>query len=205
MSRPEPVRPASPTPCVGLAELPVDPSQTASRYPMRPSHLVDWNEAAERYADLVYSVPLKRGLSRHDADEVFQNSWLAVLSKAEVPEEDGMVPWLAAIAWRQTMALLQRRRDTAPFDELVESFPDRDEPEPRRILEQAEEEQAVRKALSMLPPRDRLLIQELFLNDVPRNHAEIAAQLGLETGSVGTLRRRALDRLEETLVAIAAA
>lgn len=209
MGRLDAVRPAGSPILVGDVGV-VDPSDEAAaeamrrKYPTRPHHLVDWNDAAKRYSDLVYSVPLKRGLQPADAKDVFQEVWKTALSKADVPEDQGMAPWLAAIAYWKTLSFLGGRRRHASSDEFTDELGDGDQLEPSQILQHAEEEQRVREALAKLPPRDRLLLHELFMSERPRNHAEIAADFGLAPGSVGQLRQRALDRLSK-LVEIAAA
>jgi RNA polymerase sigma factor (sigma-70 family) len=68
-----------------------------------------------------------------------------------------------------------------------------------RILQQAEEEQFLREALSALPPRCRQLIHMLFFEEPPRPYQLIAAELGLAPGSIGFIRQRCLDRLRKRM------
>ena len=76
---------------------------------------------------------------------------------------------------------------------------DQDEPVPETLLATAETEQSVRDALATLEPRDRALIEAVYLSDRPRPYVEIAACLGIAPGSVTILKRRALTRLGDEL------
>ncbi len=173
-------------------------------YPMRPAALVDWDAVSKRYADLVYSVAIKFRLSEHDAAEVFQNTWIVALGKANAPEDSGMAPWLASIACWQARHLLRKRRSSRIEDDAYADVADPDEPQPHEVIAAGEAEQGVRDALAELPPRDRALIQALYLSDTPVPYADIAARLGLAIGSIGMLRQRALDRLHDAMTRRAA-
>ncbi len=166
---------------------------------MRPSCDVNWVAIAERYKDLVYSIPLKWGLSSHDASEVFQNTWTIALSREKAPEDAGMPPWLAAIATLQTRTLIRKRRLPSLSSEDEERVEDDGAPDPADALAEAEEEQAVRDALADLPERDRQLITCLYLCQPPMTYTEVSSRLGLAIGSIGPLRQRAIDRLHERL------
>jgi RNA polymerase sigma factor (sigma-70 family) len=168
-------------------------------HPMRASDAVDWNATAKRYADLVYSIPLKYRLHGHDAAEVFQNTWLVALSRERAPEDDGMAPWLAAIASLQSLSLLQKRRMSPLAPDEADVIEDVHERQPSDALVDAEEEQALRDALAELSERDRILITCLYLTDSPMKYTEISQRLGLAIGSIGALKQRAIDRLYKRL------
>src|SRR2546426_1000363 len=71
---------------------------------------LSWDAVVVRYARLVYSIPVRFGLSRHDADDVFQATFLtAVRRQPEPPPPDRIVRWLAAIASWETRNLLRKR------------------------------------------------------------------------------------------------
>jgi RNA polymerase sigma factor (sigma-70 family) len=172
---------------------------------MRPAGAVDWAAAANRYADLVYSIPLKYRLHAHDAAEVFQNTWAVALSRGEAPEDDGMAPWLAAIASLQSLNLLQKRRASPLSQDDVDVIEDEFERAPPDVLADAEEEQALRDALADLTERDRVLLTCLYLSDRPMKYTEISKLLGLSIGSIGALKQRAIDRLYKRLRHLAVA
>jgi RNA polymerase sigma factor (sigma-70 family) len=177
----------------------------AVEHPMRPADAVDWNAVAKRYADLVYSIALKYRLDGHDAAEVFQNTWLVALSRENVPHDDGMAPWLAAIASLQSLNLLQKRRMSPLAQDEADVIEDVHERQPSDALADAEEEQALRDALAELSERDRILITCLYLTDRPMSYLEISRRLGLAIGSIGALKQRAIDRLYKRLRRLAVA
>jgi RNA polymerase sigma factor (sigma-70 family) len=176
--------------------------KSVNAFPMRPAASVDWDSVTERYADLVFSIPLKCGLSRHDASEVFQNTWLVALAKDEAPEEAGMAPWLASIASWQTRHLRRSRRTDALAETAAAALED-DRQTPVDVLAESEEEQAVRDALAALGPRDRALLQSLYLAETPLSYAETARRLGVAAGSLATLRQRAMKRMRKALTPFA--
>ncbi len=72
-------------------------------------------------------------------------------------------------------------------------------PIPEDLLHQVECEQRLRESLSQLSPRCRQLIQMLFFESPTRPYLEVAATLGIATGSMGFIRRRCLERLRALL------
>jgi len=73
-----------------------------------------WNDFFERYRPLVYSSALKRGCSRHTAEEVVQDVMLAVFERKAVfrhdPSRGRFRDWLGGVVRRQVTA---RRRAPA--------------------------------------------------------------------------------------------
>ncbi len=62
-----------------------------------------WEELVERYARLVYSIPLRWGLTREDANDVFQNVFTIVLRQLErLRDRMTLLEWLITIAYRET-------------------------------------------------------------------------------------------------------
>ena len=68
------------------------------------------------------------------------------------------------------------------------------------ILREAQEEQGLREVISELPPRCRELVRMLFYEEPARPYQEIAATLGISTGSIGFIRQRCLKRLRKRLL-----
>ncbi|HKT48289.1 MAG TPA: sigma-70 family RNA polymerase sigma factor, partial [Candidatus Acidoferrales bacterium] len=67
------------------------------------------------------------------------------------------------------------------------------------ILREVQEEQILRQALGELSPRCQDLVRMLFYEEPSRPYKEIAAGLGLATGSIGLLRQKCLESLRERL------
>jgi RNA polymerase sigma factor (sigma-70 family) len=70
---------------------------------------------------------------------------------------------------------------------------------PHELLNQAENEQAMREVIDELSPRCQQMIRMLFFENPARPYEEIAKQLGLATGSIGFIRGRCLKRMRQAL------
>jgi DNA-directed RNA polymerase specialized sigma subunit len=60
----------------------------------------------------------------------------------------------------------------------------------------------MRDARAALPQRCQELIHMLFYEEPSRPYQQVAASLGLATGSIGLLRQKCLDRLKDRLDAL---
>jgi RNA polymerase sigma factor (sigma-70 family) len=66
-------------------------------------------------------------------------------------------------------------------------------------IDEAEREQILREATRQLSPRCQEMIRMLFYTDPPLPYREVAARLGIATGSIGFIRGRCLHRLQKYL------
>lgn len=159
-----------------------------------------WSALIDKYKNLIYSIPIKYGFEQDDATDIFQAvclELLAELSKLRKPK--ALPKWIMQVTAHKCIHhKRQLQRMVTPEegeDPLERSTPARAE----EIFRQAEEEQALRVAMSELPPRCRQLIHLLFFEEPARPYQELAAELGLSTGSIGFTRQRCLDRLRKRL------
>src|SRR5262249_40927607 len=83
-------------------------------------------------------------------------------------------------------------------DETFEAAPGADGPS-QAVLLDAEREQALRDAITALPPRSRQLIDMLFFETPPRPYKDIARRLGMPPGSIGFNRGRCREQLRAQL------
>ena len=162
-----------------------------------------WSALIDKYKNLIYSVPVRWGFSQADASDIFQSVVAELISHIGNLRDPNALPgWLIQVAshkcnrWRQEQA-----RETASEESETMALT---APEPgltpEALLEQARKEQALRQALQHASPRCRELIRMLFFENTARPYPEVAASLGIATGSVGFIRRRCLDRLRKYLV-----
>jgi RNA polymerase sigma factor (sigma-70 family) len=160
-----------------------------------------WHTLIDKYRNLVFSIPIKFGLSVDDASDVFQNVCMKLM--AELPrlrEPKTLAAWLMqvtaheAFRWRRksgaygTLKLDGQSAQCAASEKL-----------PDAILEELRREQILREAISEAPPRCRELIEALFYSVPPRPYELVAKDLGLATGSIGFIRMRCLERLRREL------
>jgi DNA-directed RNA polymerase specialized sigma24 family protein len=84
--------------------------------------------------------------------------------------------------------------------------PDLPEPETpaiaESVIQQTQEEQMLREAMSSLSPQCRRLVELLFFETPARPYADVAKELGLAVGSIGFTRQKCMDRLRRQLDAL---
>ncbi len=155
-----------------------------------------WDELVERYGRLVYSIPLRIGLSATDADDVTQVVWTIVLQRLEsLREVDRFSAWLIRTTYHEAWRRGRQTRKHAALDETAANptAPADDE------LERVEKQHLVRRALEELDDRCRELLTLLFLGAEKKSYAEIASELGMKAGSIGPTRARCFKRMEQIL------
>lgn len=161
-----------------------------------------WAALVDKYKNLVFSIPIKQGISRQDAADVFQRVWLLLM--AELPrlrQAEALPMWLIRVTarecarWRRQELPYVAREGAEVDGELVADG----QPLPEQALAQLNEEQVLREAVLALPPRCRKLIDMLFFETPARPYQEVARSLGLAAGSIGFIRGRCLARLRREL------
>jgi RNA polymerase sigma factor (sigma-70 family) len=146
---------------------------------------------------LIFSIPLKHGLSRDDASEIFQSVCVDLLTElSNLRQPKAIAGWLIQITAHK--ALRYRRQQQRMVDLPAETAESGD-PGPESLLRDLEREQALRDAIVQLKPRCQKLMHALFFEDPPRAYQDIAAALGLAIGSIGFVRGRCLEKLRAAL------
>ena len=160
-----------------------------------------WAALIEKYKRLIYSIPVKYGFSPDDANDIFQAVCLELLSELPKLRKPKALPkWLIQVASHKCFHRKRQQQRTEVPDE-IEQQPEETAPsEMEGILREAEEEQKLRDALAALAPRCRQLVEMLFFEEPARPYKDVAASLGIATGSIGFIRQRCLGRLRKQLV-----
>ena len=160
-----------------------------------------WDELIARYERLVYTVPLRYGLSASEAEDVFQTTWVALLEKlSTLTEPERVSAWLVTTARRATW---DRRRGAE--HERTESYNPSELPEglsqttPEEIVAEFQQQQRAQKALAELDERCRRLLYFLYQDRTNPTYAEIAEHMGVTSGSIGPTRARCLEKLRNLL------
>jgi len=156
-----------------------------------------WDMLVERYGRLVYSIPLRWGLSRSDADDVFQIVFTIVYRRLHsLRNHVHLSAWLITVTSRECWRLGQRVELNVDLDETIADT----ELLPADVVQEHELKQAVRTAISLLDSRSRDLLQALFFETNTPSYEKIAARLGLAVGTIGSARARSLKKLETILI-----
>jgi RNA polymerase sigma factor (sigma-70 family) len=161
-----------------------------------------WAALVDKYKNLVFSIPIKQGMPRQDAADVFQRVWLLLL--AELPrlrQAQALPMWLIRVTSRECARWRRQELPHAASEvaEIGSELVADDQPLPEQMLAQVKEEQILREAVLALPPRCRQLIEMLFFETPARPYEEVARSLGLAAGSIGFIRGRCLTRLRREL------
>jgi RNA polymerase sigma-70 factor (ECF subfamily) len=174
----------------------------------------------DRYVDAVYAAASRLTSDRQMAEEVVQETFLALWNRAELfdPSVGSLAAWLHTIARNRTVDRLRaagRRPNLIPLssaagdDEGDQVALDRLVGDgtviggagvgrgPEAQLAVTELREILRDALDGLPEAERTAIVLAYREDLTQT--EIAAKLGWPLGTVKTRTRRALLRLREAL------
>ncbi|MGI8824904.1 MAG: RNA polymerase sigma factor [Chloroflexota bacterium] len=137
----------------------------------------------------------------HEAEDVAQEVFCAFY-RQHPPDASYARAWLRRAAAHTALNTLRgkrRRREREAADALHRDRLSTEHEvslDPQRALEQTERQLDVRRALSRLPERRAAV---LVLRYSGLSYAEVAEALGVSTGQVGTLLRRAEQALEKEI------
>jgi RNA polymerase sigma-70 factor (ECF subfamily) len=181
----------------------------------------------DRHADAVFASASRLTSDRGMAEEVVQETFLALWDRAEMfdPTLGSLPAWLHTIARNRTVDRLRaagRRPNLVPLSSAAaggSSYGGNDEadadtlervlaggqlvagavppPSPERELALRELRHALQAALAGMPEPERIVIVMAYAEEL--SQSEIAARLGWPLGTVKTRTRRALRHLREVL------
>ena len=159
-----------------------------------------WSLLIHKYKALIYSIPIKYGLPSHEASEVFQATCVELLTRLpELREPRALPKWLIQVAHHQCYRWKRQQQ------RLVSRDGDAELPEPEvpplaeSLVQQTQEEQMLREAMTSLSPQCRRLVEFLFFETPARPYAEVAKEMGLAVGSIGFTRQKCVERLRRKL------
>ena len=166
-----------------------------------------WRALVQRFSGLVWSITRAYHLSRADAADVSQTTWLRLAEHiGAIENPDRVGAWLATAARRECLQNIRANARAVPTDDMtrLDHPTGEDNPTEAEVLraeterEQGLRAQAVWKAVAQLPLRCRQLLRILMASPPP-SYAEVAAALDLPVGSIGPTRARCLQRLRQEL------
>lgn len=161
-----------------------------------------WQALVLRYKRLVYSVPVKWGLSPEDAVDIFQGVWLDCFRQlSSLRDMERLQPWLIRVAVRKCHRFSQNTRargESQLGEERAKTQQPSDDP-PVEFLAELDRDQILRNAVDRLSGRCRQVIESLFFEEPRPSYALIASRLGLSENSIGFTRERCLKKLRKIL------
>ena len=160
-----------------------------------------WEELLDKYERLVFSIPLKYGLSREDVADVSQLVFTILIQSLEtLPDDSRLGPWLSTVTRRHTWRLLEHSRRERPTEkqDLAENAVLLGK-DPEDSIERWEIIEWLNGGLSLIGERCRKLLLALYFHPDQTSYAEVAAQLDMPLGSIGPNRARCLKDLRKVL------
>jgi len=158
-----------------------------------------WGRLIDKYKRLIYSVPVKYGFSPDDSADIFQNVCIDLFTNlAKLRKVESLRSWLITVATHKCFHSKKQKRQDVELDAMEQEVAEEIAAAPQ-VLQEVQEEQAVRDAIQKLTPRCAALVQMLFFEQPPLPYNEVAQRLGLATGSIGFIRGRCLNRLQKIL------
>lgn len=161
-----------------------------------------WRVLVGRYAQLIYRIPLRCGLSFEQADDILQNVFVLLLEKLDqIDHPDRVRAWLVTTArWESLRAMRARARtsEVSLYNNEMEPWIEQNL-EPDQLLIHSEQRRLVQQGLAMLDPRCADLLRMLFCQLPTPTYSEIARALGISEGSIGPTRARCLHKLRQIL------
>ena len=163
-----------------------------------------WDGLVERFAGLVWAVARGHGLSKADAADVSQTTWLRLaehLHRIREPERIGA--WLATTARNESLRMLRLARRQIPVEEVVELPAEHARSEAEgRVLDE-ERDAALWRAFESLSGPCKVLLRTLMADPAP-SYGEVSVVLDMPIGSIGPKRNRCLQRLRNSAALVSA-
>lgn len=153
-----------------------------------------WSALIDKYKNLIFSIPVRYGFSQEDSADIFQAVCMDLLLELpRIREPKALAGWLIQVTRNKCFHRKQEqlRRPTTELDEDESTGG----PELESIIAEVQKEQLLRNAMHELSSRCRQLVHLLFFEFPARPYEQVAAELGLATGSIGLIRRRCLEKL----------
>ncbi len=163
----------------------------------------DWQDLMNRHGKAVWQTAYRLVGNRADADECFQEAFLAAL---EVSRREDVQHWAALLRRLAALRALDRvrqryRHRTGPQVADWDALPGPARM-PSQVAEDAELGERLRAALASLPPKQAEVFCLHHLEDW--SYQETAVHLAISVDSVGVLLYRARHRLRQLLESSAA-
>ena len=162
-----------------------------------------WQTLVQRYSRLVYTIPLRYGLTPAETEDVYQTVWMNLLQNLpQLRQPERISAWLVTTARRQCWE--QRRHasytrvatvapDEIPADSWVEAMT------AEEVVARYQQHETLRQAVSRLGELCRKLLQLLYYAVARPTYSQIAAELNLAIGSIGPTRARCLEKLRQLM------
>jgi RNA polymerase sigma factor (sigma-70 family) len=157
-----------------------------------------WNELVQRFERLVWATARSYRLSRADAADVAQTTWLRLVENLDrIRDPERLGAWLATTARRESLRHIRLHGRELASDEADVFEATAGDPLEVALLTE-ERDAALWHAFARLNERCQKLLRLLVSDDEPSYEA-IGAALGMPIGAIGPTRMRCLEKLRAYL------
>lgn len=159
-----------------------------------------WDALVARHASRVWAVARAHRLNHADAEDVFQVTFMRLVTHVDsIREPDRVGAWLATTARHECLRVLRRAGRAVPAgDDDVLDAPDPLLPPIDAGLVGDERRVALHAALGRLSEKCQRLLRILMADPEP-SYEEVGLALGMPIGSIGPTRGRCLKHLRREL------
>jgi RNA polymerase sigma factor (sigma-70 family) len=161
------------------------------------------NEALNRLVRLLtpvlWQIVRAYGVSRPEAEDIVQSTWLAVMGKADsVREPHAVGRWITTVARREAWRVSRRGRRERPSDLSVVDAEFELAPDPAVEVVLHSSLAQLWRHVAELPERCRRLLRVIAFAERP-DYATLSAEMDMPVGAIGPTRGRCLDKLRRSL------
>lgn len=159
-----------------------------------------WDALVARHGGRVWAVARSHRLNSADAEDVFQVTFLRLVTHIDTIRDPSRVgAWLATTARHECLRIIRRSGRTVPSgdDEILDA-PDPLLPSVDANLLADERQVTLWEALSRLSEPCQRLLRVLMADPEP-TYEEVGRALAMPIGSIGPTRGRCLNRLRREL------
>jgi RNA polymerase sigma factor (sigma-70 family) len=158
-----------------------------------------WAALTDRYTNLLWSVARGMRLTRADAADVVQTTWLRLVESLDtLREPEHLGSWLVTTARRECLATQRRgARMRMGLPDSWTDMPANGDPLDEALLRE-ERDAALWRAFGALTQRCQSLLRVLMADPAP-SYDEVSEALDMPVGSIGPTRQRCLRSLREIL------
>lgn len=151
-----------------------------------------WRRIVDAYGELVWAVSRAEGLSRADAEDVCQTTWLKLAERLSMLRDQSALPrWLIITTRREARRLARTRRH-----EPIERLDERQAIEEPHSPASARRDDSLWQAFAALPTHCRRILRiQAFLPQW--TYENISRATGIPVGNIGSTRTRCVRRLRE--------
>lgn len=152
----------------------------------------------DHFAPRVKSFMMRKGASAEQAEDLVQETMIAVWSKAAlyVGDRGSVSTWIFTIARNLRIDRLRRER-SSQYSDIDDFDAPSDDAQQDDALSRLQEDGLVSRALAQIPEEQRQLLILSYVEDLPQS--EIATRLQIPLGTVKSRMRLAYQRMKKLL------